>query len=49
MLDIDEFGGTWGEHPEYPVSDWQYEVANGYTRSGYWDWVSINIESQENT
>jgi len=35
----EQHGGTWGEHPDYPVSDWQYEVANGDTRLGYWDWV----------
>lgn len=29
-----------GEHPDYLVRDWQYEVANGYTRLGYWEWVA---------
>lgn len=29
----------WGEDPDYPVSDWQREVAQDYTRLGYWDWV----------
>ncbi len=29
----------WGESPKFPVSDWQYEVANGDTRLGYTDWV----------
>jgi hypothetical protein len=23
----------------YPVKDWQYEVANGDTRAGYWEWA----------
>jgi hypothetical protein len=42
----DQHGGYWGEHPDYPVSDWQYEVQNNDTRNGYWDWVSNKIESQ---
>ncbi|WP_165759256.1 MULTISPECIES: hypothetical protein [Mycolicibacter] len=32
--------GMWGEHPDRPVSDWQYEVACGDTRLGYWEWVA---------
>jgi hypothetical protein len=36
-------GGSWGEHPDYPVVDWQYEVANGDTRQGYWDWVENEL------
>lgn len=31
----------WGEDPDHPVADWQYEVANDDTRLGYWDWVRI--------
>ena len=41
----------WAEDADYPVASWQYEVANGYTRSGYVDWVanlrSINEEVLE--
>lgn len=36
--------GVWGEHPDYPVSDWQYEVSNDETRQGYWEWVSVGLE-----
>lgn len=25
---------------QYPISDWQYEVANGDTALGYSDWVT---------
>lgn len=32
-------GGHWGEHHMYPVADWQFEVANGDTRLGYWEWA----------
>ncbi|MFB9062232.1 MULTISPECIES: hypothetical protein [Sphingobium] len=32
--------GPWGEHPDYPVDDWKYEVVNGETRLGYWSWVA---------
>ena len=34
-------GGMWGEHPEFPVDDWLYEVDNGDTRLGYWVWVAV--------
>lgn len=37
-------GGYWAEHPKYPVSDWQYEVANGDTRHGYWQWVENQMQ-----
>ena len=42
-IDIDTFkdkhGGHWGEHPEFPVSDWQHDVAENNTRLGYWEWA----------
>jgi hypothetical protein len=38
-------GGVWGEHPDYPISDWKYEVANDDTRQGYWGWVLHQIEN----
>lgn len=44
---MDEFGGAWGRHPEYSVDDWQYEVANGDTRLGYWTWVDNKISAEE--
>ena len=34
MIDI----GHWDNDPEFPVSDWQYEVANDDTRLGYREW-----------
>jgi len=45
----DRFGdrGVWNEHPEYPREDWQYEVANNDTVAGYWDWVEVRIEQDE--
>ncbi len=39
----DNYGGAWGEHPEYPARDWKYEVANDDTRLGYWDWVCSQV------
>ena len=39
--------GVWSEHPKYLRSDWQYEVTNGDTNLGYWDWVWHMIESNE--
>jgi hypothetical protein len=43
----EEFGGLWGEHPDYPVDEWQAEVANDDTRKGYWEWVKAKIEDEE--
>jgi hypothetical protein len=39
--------GHWGEHAKYPVRSWQYEVANGDTRSGYWSWVAEQIAAAD--
>lgn len=50
-VDFPEYAG----HPEldprkaedeerWPVSDWQYEVANGDTRRGYEDWLAVQKE-----
>ena len=34
----------WDEDEKYPVKDWQYEVANDYTRIGYLEWVEHRKE-----
>lgn len=34
----------WEDDPDYPASDWQYEVANGDTRQSYWKWVESKRE-----
>ncbi len=39
-----DHGGYWGEHPEYPWSDWVGEVEGNSTRLGYWEWVAEQIE-----
>lgn len=36
--------GHWDELPEYPLADWQAEVANGDTRQGYRDWAASRDE-----
>ena len=41
--------GTWGEHPDFPSSDWQDEVADDATRLGYWDWVEAQIDALEDS
>jgi hypothetical protein len=38
---------VWDDHPDYPSTDWQYEVENGDTRRGYWDWVAAKLEEAE--
>src|SRR3954463_16315784 len=35
---------VWDDHPDYPSEDWKYEVENGDTRCGYWDWVAAKLE-----
>ncbi len=37
----EQYGSEWGEHPDFPVEDWQQEVAADDTRKGYWEWVLI--------
>lgn len=32
------------DEERWPVSDWQYEVANGDTRRGYEDWLAVQKE-----
>jgi len=43
-----QYGGYWGEHPEFKVERWQYEVNNNYTRLGYWEWVVDELANNEN-
>lgn len=31
---------------DFPVGDWQYEVANGDTKLGYEDWLKHKIEAE---
>lgn len=35
----------WGENSEFPVEDWKYQVANGDTRRGYWEWIEAEQEA----
>jgi hypothetical protein len=44
---VERYGGdrgVWGEHPDWPRQDWQYEVANEDTNLGYWDWVLAKLD-----
>ncbi len=43
----EEYGGEWGEHPDFPVDEWQQEVASDDTRLGYWAWVKAKIDEAE--
>lgn len=40
----ESLGGFWGEHPDYFVRDWSFEVGHEDTRLGYWEWVVSKIE-----
>ena len=35
----------WAEDADWPVADWQYDVANGDTRLSYWQWVDHNRDT----
>ena len=41
----DEGTNHWDDDPDYPVSDWQHEVAEGDTRRGYHQWVACQREA----
>lgn len=45
--ELQQFDSYWDQHPDYPVEDWQSEVANGDTRLGYWDWLLCQMESED--
>lgn len=45
-MDVDDEGDEYLENAEYPLKDWQYEVANGDTRLGYEDWVERKQENE---
>ncbi len=42
----EKYGGTWSEHPFFPLVDWQAEVANNETRQGYWSFVESAVWNQ---
>ena len=35
-----------GEHPKYTRDDWREAVAQEYTISGYWAWVSHQLTGE---
>jgi hypothetical protein len=37
---------AYGEHPQYTIKDWAYQVANGDTRLSYVDWVNHQLEAE---
>jgi hypothetical protein len=39
--------GSWGEHPDWPMSEWAREAGCLDTRIGYWEWVSDQLETAE--
>ena len=46
-LVVENGGDLWGVHPKYPKSDWKYEVENGDTMLGYWEWALCKLEEEE--
>ena len=37
--------GMWGELETLPRDDWKFEVQNGDTNLGYWEWVAARLEA----
>lgn len=37
----------WGQHPEFTREAWQTEIAAGNVQSGYWEWVTEQLDQQE--
>lgn len=37
-------GESWGQHPYFVRENWQYEVGDGDTILGYWEWVYAQID-----
>ena len=35
---------TWAEDPDFPRKDWVWDVSEGNTYRGYWDWVTSKKE-----
>lgn len=35
-----------GEHPIFTRGNWRDQVSQGYTLSGYWNWVVAQIEEE---
>ena len=47
--DVEEYikkYGYWSVHPDHPLEDWRYEIANDDTRQGYWQWVKGRLEEK---
>ena len=40
---------VWADDPDHPRELWQYEVGNGETTLGYWDWVQHQREASSDT
>lgn len=37
----------WAQHPEHTLEDWQDLVSNDDTRLGYWDWVLVRLDEDD--
>ena len=45
---VEEARGQWDfEDKDYTREDWKYEVGNGDTQAGYFDWAINKLESAE--
>lgn len=38
-----------GEHPRFTRADWRFEVSEGNTLRGYWDWVEAELDATEDS
>ena len=42
---LEQHYGAWGSCAAFPRKDWAYEVSNGGTSRGYWEWVTAEVEA----
>ena len=38
--------GPLNSHPMFPLLGWRYDVCNGTTRAGYWEWVLEQLRTE---
>jgi hypothetical protein len=44
---VDPNFDVWGQDDRFPRADWKFEVADGATGLGYWEWVDHQIEANQ--
>jgi hypothetical protein len=43
-----EQAGYWAKsHKDFPLGDWKYEIGDGNTRHGYWEWLTLKLQERD--